>query len=248
MDELRQPLLDANATVEWTPEYMGKRMDDWLRNMGDWNISRRRYYGLPAADLRVRLRTRHRRGLEGGAHGARSLGARPARGAAAAVGRRGPDPLRGLRRDREPDHRRGRRLAGRGNRPVLDSRLGEHGVHPAGLCNRRGEGPDVRGSPRSRVLGGVVPGGLGVRDARADPALVLLAALHVRRTRRARTVHEGARLREDARRARARDARLLGEHDRGRRRVRSHGCGRHALAVLLAAAGSQPPLRVRART
>jgi isoleucyl-tRNA synthetase len=45
--ELRQPMLDANGTVEWTPEYMGKRMDDWLRNMGDWNISRRRYYGLP---------------------------------------------------------------------------------------------------------------------------------------------------------------------------------------------------------
>jgi isoleucyl-tRNA synthetase len=47
VDELRQQLLDANAKVEWTPEYMGKRMDDWLRNMGDWNISRRRYYGLP---------------------------------------------------------------------------------------------------------------------------------------------------------------------------------------------------------
>jgi isoleucyl-tRNA synthetase len=47
VDELRQPLLDANASVEWTPAYMGKRMDDWLRNMGDWNISRRRYYGLP---------------------------------------------------------------------------------------------------------------------------------------------------------------------------------------------------------
>ena len=45
--DLRRPMLDANATVEWTPEYMGKRMDDWLRNMGDWNISRRRYYGLP---------------------------------------------------------------------------------------------------------------------------------------------------------------------------------------------------------
>src|SRR5207244_2909579 len=25
VEELRQPLLDANATVEWTPEYMGKR-------------------------------------------------------------------------------------------------------------------------------------------------------------------------------------------------------------------------------
>jgi isoleucyl-tRNA synthetase len=47
VEELRGPLLDATATVEWTPAYMGKRMDDWLRNMGDWNISRRRYYGLP---------------------------------------------------------------------------------------------------------------------------------------------------------------------------------------------------------
>jgi isoleucyl-tRNA synthetase len=47
VDEIRQPLKDANATVAWTPEYMGKLMDDWLNNMGDWNISRRRYYGLP---------------------------------------------------------------------------------------------------------------------------------------------------------------------------------------------------------
>jgi isoleucyl-tRNA synthetase len=47
VDDLRPVLLEANATVEWTPAYMGKRMDDWLRNMGDWNISRRRYYGLP---------------------------------------------------------------------------------------------------------------------------------------------------------------------------------------------------------
>ena len=47
VDEIRPTLLDENAKVEWVPEYMGKRMDDWLRNMGDWNISRRRYYGLP---------------------------------------------------------------------------------------------------------------------------------------------------------------------------------------------------------
>ena len=33
--------------MAWTPEYFGKRMEDWLRNMGDWNISRRRYFGLP---------------------------------------------------------------------------------------------------------------------------------------------------------------------------------------------------------
>ena len=47
VDGVRPRLLEENARVEWVPEYMGKRMDDWLRNMDDWNISRRRYYGLP---------------------------------------------------------------------------------------------------------------------------------------------------------------------------------------------------------
>jgi isoleucyl-tRNA synthetase len=28
----------AARTVEWMPEYAGKRMDDWLANMGDWCI------------------------------------------------------------------------------------------------------------------------------------------------------------------------------------------------------------------
>ncbi len=46
-DEIRQPMLDAAAAVRWTPDYAGARMADWLRNMGDWNISRRRYWGLP---------------------------------------------------------------------------------------------------------------------------------------------------------------------------------------------------------
>jgi isoleucyl-tRNA synthetase len=47
VDELRPKLIEANATIEWVPAYFEKRMEDWLRNMGDWNISRRRYYGLP---------------------------------------------------------------------------------------------------------------------------------------------------------------------------------------------------------
>jgi len=46
-EEIRQPMLEANASVEWTPSFYSKRMDDWLRNMGDWNISRKRYFGLP---------------------------------------------------------------------------------------------------------------------------------------------------------------------------------------------------------
>jgi isoleucyl-tRNA synthetase len=47
VEQLRPRLIEANAAVKWTPAYFGKRMEDWLRNMGDWNISRRRYFGLP---------------------------------------------------------------------------------------------------------------------------------------------------------------------------------------------------------
>ncbi|MFL5978856.1 MAG: isoleucine--tRNA ligase [Gaiellaceae bacterium] len=47
IEDLRHPLLDANDQVAWTPPQYKKRMDDWLRNMEDWNISRKRYFGLP---------------------------------------------------------------------------------------------------------------------------------------------------------------------------------------------------------
>ncbi len=46
VEELRPRLLRASAAVEWTPDYAGKRMENWLQNMGDWNISRKRYWGL----------------------------------------------------------------------------------------------------------------------------------------------------------------------------------------------------------
>jgi isoleucyl-tRNA synthetase len=46
-DDIRQPMMDAARGVEWTPPQYGKRMEDWLRNMGDWCISRKRYWGLP---------------------------------------------------------------------------------------------------------------------------------------------------------------------------------------------------------
>jgi isoleucyl-tRNA synthetase len=46
-DEVRQPMREAAATVAWRPAHYGRRMDDWLTNMGDWCISRKRYWGLP---------------------------------------------------------------------------------------------------------------------------------------------------------------------------------------------------------
>ena len=47
MDELRPKLKEAAAKVRWLPAHTGDRMQNWLDNMGDWNISRKRYWGLP---------------------------------------------------------------------------------------------------------------------------------------------------------------------------------------------------------
>ena len=47
MDEIRPLALKAVDEVEFKPEFAKKRMVDWLNNMGDWNISRSRFYGLP---------------------------------------------------------------------------------------------------------------------------------------------------------------------------------------------------------
>jgi len=46
-DKIRDKLIEASRTVKWTPDFAGKRMEDWLNNMGNWAISRKRFYGLP---------------------------------------------------------------------------------------------------------------------------------------------------------------------------------------------------------
>lgn len=46
-EEIKPKLLEASHSVKWEPSFAGKRMEDWLTNMGDWNISRKRFYGLP---------------------------------------------------------------------------------------------------------------------------------------------------------------------------------------------------------
>lgn len=47
MDEVRPELINAVEKVEFNPDFMKKRMLDWLNNMGDWSISRSRFYGIP---------------------------------------------------------------------------------------------------------------------------------------------------------------------------------------------------------
>jgi isoleucyl-tRNA synthetase len=46
-DDIRPRLIEAARSVNWRPDYIGKRMENWLTNMGDWCISRKRFWGLP---------------------------------------------------------------------------------------------------------------------------------------------------------------------------------------------------------
>ena len=179
VDDVREQLRDENRTVEWTPPQYGKRMDDWLANMGDWNISRKRYYGLPLPFYPC------------------SCGHMNVVGSRAELEERavsGLDQLRELHRpwiDEVPIRCEScgvevRRIPEVGD-AWLDagivplSTLGWESPRyiPARVRHGGGRGADRRRSARPCVLGEVVSRRLDLGDAGADPALVLLAVLHV---------------------------------------------------------------------
>jgi isoleucyl-tRNA synthetase len=46
MDELRYDIMDVTKQIRWIPSFGLDRELDWLRNMHDWMISKKRYWGL----------------------------------------------------------------------------------------------------------------------------------------------------------------------------------------------------------
>jgi isoleucyl-tRNA synthetase len=46
MDPLREPMMAVTERIRWIPEFGLERELDWLRNMHDWMISKKRYWGL----------------------------------------------------------------------------------------------------------------------------------------------------------------------------------------------------------
>ena len=46
VDPFRQQIMDVTRKIRWIPEFGLARELDWLKNMDDWMISKKRYYGL----------------------------------------------------------------------------------------------------------------------------------------------------------------------------------------------------------
>ncbi len=196
-----QALLAENQAVEWTPSAVPQAHGRLAAQHGRLEHLAQALLRPAAALLSVRLRAPERDRLARRAGRAGRPWARPARGAAPAVDRRGSDSLRGRaarRCERIPEV--GDAWLDAGIVPFSTLGWQNADVGRARIRDRSGRGADRRRPTGPRVLGAVVPGRLGLGDARADPPLVLLPVLHVGDARRPLAVPARAHVREAARR------------------------------------------------
>lgn len=47
VSSIREKLLKENDSVNWVPDWAGDKFANWLESLGDWPISRQRYWGIP---------------------------------------------------------------------------------------------------------------------------------------------------------------------------------------------------------
>ena len=151
---LRYQIMDVVDQIRWIPDFGYERELDWLRNMHDWMISKKRYWGLalPIYDCAACGTFEVIGGREelAGA-GGRGLGGVRGPHAAPAVRRRGHDRLPGVRRAGRADQGRRQPVAGRRDRAVLDAPL----PRGPGLLGGSGSRPtsSPRASPASSATG-----------------------------------------------------------------------------------------------